>query len=190
MKRLVLALAVIALGCASGATAPTTHYFLRSDASDLSGSASATARVGLGRVTVAAYLELPGVAVETAANTIHSGQHHQWAEPLAEALPLFLREEIAGELGIGVALRVSGARKMPFLVNVFIEELHGTMSGEARLVASYGIAGPASEVRRFRYSQASSLPQPGYASLIDTEKQLLRGLASAISRSLSEMGAS
>jgi uncharacterized lipoprotein YmbA len=189
MRRSVLALALVGLGCTSVAPTPTTHYFLRSDASELAGSATVQARVGLGRVAVAAYLELPGVAVETGANAIHSGEQHQWAEPLAEALPLFLREEIAGELGLEVALRVSGARDMPYLVNVFIEELHGTMLGEAHLVASYSVAGPVNEVGRFRYSQSAALGQRGYAGLVETEKQLLQGLAAAIAESLRGMGA-
>ena len=66
-------------------------------------------------------------------------------------------------------------------IEVFVEQLHGTMSGNAVLVASYQItSGADSTPTEFRFSRTIPLQSAGYAALVRAEKQLAKELAAAI----------
>ena len=188
MKRRVwiLVLAGVALGCTTSAAPVASRYFLRADVTP-SGVAPADARVGLGRVEVAPYLEAPGLAIETAPGQIQWAANHEWAEPLQAGLALYLRSALSQAAGAEVGLDAGGP-SVTHAVDVFIEALHGTMEGEAVLVASYGIRRPDRGVVSFRFSQRSPLPRPGYPAMVEAEKALLRELARAIATSLRAAG--
>jgi uncharacterized lipoprotein YmbA len=80
---------------------------------------------------------------------------------------------------------------MDYGVNVSIEELHGTLSGAARLVASWQITqgGDAAELADFRFARTRPLTQDGYPALVNAEIALVGELAAAIANSLGDLGA-
>ena len=95
-----IALVSVLLLVACGGSAPArTQYLLRSQATEGTVRVDTPARVGLGRVVVAPYLDQAGVVMETAPNEVTPARHHSWAEPLDEGALVFLRAEISAALG-------------------------------------------------------------------------------------------
>ena len=75
-------------------------------------------------------------------------------------------------------------------VDVSVEQLHGTLSGAARLVASWRItpSGDADEPAAFRFARTRPLAQDGYSALANAEVALVGELAAAIANSLGDVG--
>ena len=190
MRMQVTALLLLVLWVAACVSAPPerTQYLLRYDtapAVPAASPASGKLKVGLGPVSVAAYLTQPGLALETAPNQLHSAQNHLWAEPLAKGLTLYLRAAIAARLGEEVGLQTGSAPGSMQRVDVFVEQLHGTMSGNAVLVASFQIrSGEDAAPQEFRFARSVPLESEGYDALVDAEMQLADQLAAAIAAAL------
>jgi hypothetical protein len=151
--------------------------------------AEAPVAIALGRVDVAAYLSDPGLVLQTATNEVQAARQYLWAEPLDLSLRLFLRTEISKELGYEVSASRAPGKVLDHRVDISVEELHGTLSGAARLVASWRIiGGDGAEESAFRFARTRPLAQDGYPALADAEIALIGELAVAIANSLAEVG--
>jgi uncharacterized lipoprotein YmbA len=116
---------------------------------------------------------------------VRAARNHQWAEPLADGLRLYLRDEMINALGEDVALNTFDPGAIDYVVEVFVEQLHGTRAGQAVLVASFRIEPAKSgNVVERRFAQSKALDRKGYAALVDAEVTLLRQLAEAIAAEL------
>ena len=94
MRAVPALLLIFGVACAS--TPPQkTEYLLRHEAPTSRELPPGSPRVGLRGVRVAAYLNQPGLVVETEDNEVRPAQSHLWAEPLDSGLTLFLRAAIA-----------------------------------------------------------------------------------------------
>jgi len=182
----ILVMLMLALACASPQPVEKSTYLLRVDPAHAAGAVRSDARVAMANVAVAAYLDAPGLAIEIAPNQLRSARNHVWSEPLDRSLRLFLRSTISQSLGEDVGLKAAGGPNFDQVVSVLVEQLHGTMSGSALLVASYQIAGPGESLAEFRFAESAPLQSEGYSGLVATEKQLLKNLGRAIASSLRE----
>ena len=184
---LSLLLAGGVVGCSSTPT-PTTLYLLPAELPKGSAAVPQPVRVGLGRVEVAPYLGEPGLVIETQARQVRSARYHRWAEPLDEGLRRFLQAQISEALGYDIGADKTQQKRWARTVEVRIDRLHGTLDGEAVLVARWRIVPKksANEVQEFRFSASEPLPREGYAGLVDAEIALAQQLASAIADSLRE----
>lgn len=187
MRAIALASMLLLLAC--GGSAPArTQYLLRSQAPAGTVQVQVPARVGLGRVVVAPYLDQTGIMMETAPNEVTPAQYHTWAEPLHEGALVFLRAELSAALGEDVSFDPSDRSLWKYAVEVFVEQLHGTMTGQAVLVASYRITPREGAARSgYRFSRSAPLASEGYSGLVDAEAGLLRDLAAAIAGSIREL---
>jgi len=181
---------VLAVACA-GSSAPPTQYLLRAEPAEQSGRVEAPVRVGLGRVTVAPYLDQSGIVVETEAGQVQAAREHRWAEPLDAGLRSYLRVEMSETLGYDVSASPTDLDDWDYTVEVYVDRLHGTMAGTAVLDASYRITPRpgGGEVAAYRFSRSAPLPREGYPGLVDAQTDLVRQLARAIAASLREIGA-
>ena len=102
-----------------------TQYLLRSEGSDDTVKSTAPARVGVGRVVIATYLDRSGLIIETDDGVIRPARYHEWAEPLEKSLLLYLRAETSKALGEPVGLNPTDRSRWKFTVDVFVEEFHG-----------------------------------------------------------------
>ncbi len=184
MRTLLIILAATLIGCANNAPAPEVNYYLlRSDGPVTTGSAS----IGLGTVNVATYIDRPGLVLELKPGVMRPAVYHQWAEPLRESLRGYLADGLSQRLQQPVRHQGYGGNAwkadMDTLVHVHISELHGTMSGAARISASWIVTtSDASEEHSFE--QQTLLGTAGYAALLDAEKDLLDALAQVIADSI------
>ena len=137
-------------------------------------------------IRVAPYLLEPGLVLETGAHEVRSARQHLWAEPLDRSLRLYLRAQISNELGFELSRNAIPANAPDFILDVEVEELHGTLSGAARLVASWRITRveDGEKLAAFRFARTLPLARDGYAALADAEVALVRELAAAIAKSL------
>jgi uncharacterized lipoprotein YmbA len=180
---------VAAFGLACGAAPPgieTTRYLMRSDAQLRPTDAASPAALGLRRVAVAAYLKEPGLVLETEPSVVRNARHHRWAEPLEFGLRSLLRAELSAALGSDVDDDASRVQQWDVAIDVDVDQLHGTASGEARLVAAWRLVRVASgdELARHRYAHSEPLARAGHAALAEAEISLARQLAVAIAQSL------
>jgi uncharacterized lipoprotein YmbA len=161
-----------------------THYLLRAETPERTTRVEGVARVGLSRVIVAPYLDQSGIVVESAAREITPARNHQWAEPLEDGLRLLLRSELSTALGEEVGLDPADRSRWQHDVQVFVEQLHGTMSGRAVLVADFRIASRGGETTEYRFARTQPLASEGYGGLVDAEAALVRELAQAIATAI------
>jgi len=142
--------------------------------------------IALGDVDVAPYLSGSGLVLETGALQVHAARNHSWAEPLDEGLRRYLRTRLSSELTYSVAENTTGDERPEFVIDVDVDELHGTRSGTARLIARWrihrfdGTGKPAA----FRFAADQPLAQDGYAALAEAEIALVSEFAAAIAKSL------
>ena len=181
-------LSVVLLVACAGSSAPRTQYLLRSEPAERTGRVEATTDVGLGRVGVAPYLDQSGIVVQTEAGQVQAARLHQWAEPLDASLRSFLRTEISKTLGYEVGAGPARSH-WQYTVDVYVDRLHGSMTGTAEIDASYRIvpgSGPGDAVE-YRFSRTAPLPREGYPGLVDAQAELARQLAQSIATSLREV---
>jgi uncharacterized lipoprotein YmbA len=181
----MILLLLLSAGCAS-APAETTRYLLRPATLPASGVTTDGTKVGIGSVQVASYLDQPGIVLETAPLEVHPAYYHEWAEPLGEGVRRYLRTALSRDLGFEVADDSSGRRNWSYEVRVTIDEFHGTLSGEARLVAAWQILpqSSATPLHAARFVDREPLGRDGYAGLVEAERRLLDRFAKAIAAAI------
>ncbi|MBQ0718568.1 MAG: membrane integrity-associated transporter subunit PqiC [Gammaproteobacteria bacterium] len=189
MKSLLLLATLFVAGCTS--SVPTLNkYLLRSDAAPQFAGEPATAVVGLGTLTVASYIDGLGLVLETDEGKIREARDNQWAEPLRESLRSYLAQEIAAQAKQVIRARssgeIDGQRRIDIRIDIRIDELHGTASGEARLVAYWTVFDTTERKITVESGLVESerLSADGYPALVAAEKVLLRRLAAAIAAKL------
>jgi uncharacterized lipoprotein YmbA len=190
MRITALVSTLFLIACAGDPPPPQTHYLLRADTPVQTSRVEAPISIGLRRVEVAAYLRQSGLVVATGPHQVRPARHHLWAEPLEEGLRRYLRAEISRALGYDISADVLQRKQWDYAVEIIVEELHGTLSGEALLSASWRITrGDSTDpVADFRFARSASLSQDGYAGLVEAEIGLARQLAVAIADSLRKLG--
>jgi len=189
--RFVSVVCCLFLFACGGATPVRTQYLLRAEIPERTVRVDTPASIALGRITVASYLDQFGIVIETDDREVRAARNHQWAEPLADGLRLYLRDEITSVLGEEVALDPADRTDWDAVVDVFVEQLHGTVAGQAVLVASFRIKtrGKSSvKVVEQRFAQSIALEREGYAGLVNAEVALLQQLAEAIAADVREPG--
>ena len=98
MKYLVLIAALFVTGCS--ASAPTLkQYLLRTDTPSQFTLQDSTDAVGIGTLTVAAYIDGMGLVLETSNGEVRAARDHQWAEPLRESLRSYLSSKVSEQSG-------------------------------------------------------------------------------------------
>jgi len=180
---------MVVTACAGASAPPQTSYYLL----PLEGPAGVTrldspVKVGLSRLEVADYLSQKGIVVETTDGTVRPAHFHEWAEPLSEGLRRVLRAQISTALGYAISDDTARRSDWAIVLDAEIDRLHGTLSGEAVLIAHWRIT-PRAEPEKsvaYRFSQTRPLQHEGYPALVETETMLLKELSGAIADSIRE----
>jgi uncharacterized lipoprotein YmbA len=190
MRMLVIGSIALLVGCAGAPPLPA-QYLLRSAPPERTGQLKAPVRVGLGSIAVAPYLEQPGIVVKTETDQVRPARLHQWAEPLDAGLRIYLRAQLSEVLGYDVSTRRADELSWDYAVSVDVDQLHGTMAGNAVLEASYRIetGSSAAQPTEYRFSRTAPLSREGFPALVEAEARLVAELAGAIAASLRELGA-
>ena len=185
MKTLFLFVLLLATGCA-GQVAEHNQYLLRSPQATAQPASDIPARLVIGNMSVAPYIDQAGLVLANTDGSIRVAQNHQWAEPVRSSARTFLASEISAVLGEPVSRHSYGAAMPVLEIDARIDQLHGTDNGDAVLVASWTLIDvPRRTVLIERgFSDTQPLTSDGYAALVDAEVSLLKRLAAAIAASI------
>lgn len=98
-----LALAALIAGCSGSVSPPARLYQLRAEppggAASVKPPANVTVVWQLGRVQLPAYLDRDTLVTATGQSGLQALSGHRWAEPLRDAVPRLLRQDLARLLG-------------------------------------------------------------------------------------------
>lgn len=181
MKYFSLAFIFLLVAC-STQPPPSATYLLRPGIVKESGELSATPKITLDKILVADYIDQPGLVIERGNGKILAARHHQWAEPLRVSLRQYMASEIGARLQQDVGLYPDGNADQKH-VDLRINELHGTASGGAVLVAYWDVR--QDDTRRvFQFSRTQQLSSDGYDALVSAYIELLQALAAEVADSL------
>jgi len=181
MRIFSLALLLLLTAC-SGAPVDTQYYLLRDSQLPDSRSLSASTEFALGRVQVASYIDQPGLVLEVGGGQIRPAMHHQWAEPMHQSVRSFLQTQVGNALGED--LFPAGISPAQTVLEIRIDQLHGTRDGQALLMAYWWLRRDNEVIASHQFSERRALQQDGYAALADAERGLLAELARRIADTL------
>ena len=188
MRTLAIVPFVLMLGCSS--SPPERHlYLLRGDTTDSGTSSAPGVLVGIGRVTIPAYLDRAAVVVQPGARESRPARYHEWGEPLDNGVRHYLRSELVDRLGYEVGSDVILRDAWDYRIDVSIETLHGSLNAGAWINAGFVVSDvsgtkPTVEGRVIEHER---LTRDGYPGLIDAHTRLLDQLAAAIESALDEL---
>jgi len=190
VKNSVISILILLIaGCAAKPVPEVKQYLLRASIDNASVERAGVAKLTLGKVSVAAYLDQPGLALQRKDGSMSRAHHHLWAEPLRESLRIYLSTEISKRSGRAVRAKSShqSHRYTLQLINIDIDELHGNHLGEARLVGRWNIVDAKSGeiLSERRFVSNTPLLEDGYQALILAEKHLLQQFSQDIAEALS-----
>ena len=136
----------------------------------------------MGQVTIAPYINQPGLVLETATGEVHAAQYHLWAEPIYDSVRHQLMTEIS-QIRKEDILPADLART-PTVLDIRIDQLHGTNQGTAKLVAYWWLRRDQQVQAMYQFAQEQALEADGYQALVAAEEHLLRQLAKSIAATM------
>jgi uncharacterized lipoprotein YmbA len=185
MRPSLLALFTVLLSACAGSPPPEdVRYLLRAEQSSAQRTAQQSIQVGLGRVMVPAYLDQPGIVLETAPGQVRAARHHLWAEPFDQGLRHYLRQAVSAEMGVDVGIDEREAKSWRYRLDVRFEEFHGTGDGTVRMAADYSWTEVATNtiVGRGRLSDVQQFSGDGYGAMVAAHEILLTRLAGVMAQ--------
>lgn len=183
---LLMLCTLLLVGCIGGSSTASRFYMIAPEHQSMTAPAEAgaspRARVAVGPVTVASYLDRPQIVTREGNGVrLALAEFDRWAEPLSESLPRVLAEEISRELG-GERVQVfPGARgeDADIRISVDVTRLDGDLGGEAVLEAWWTLHDAKGGVlRRGRVTERRAAGND-YHTLVKAESELTVKLAAA-----------
>jgi uncharacterized lipoprotein YmbA len=181
MKVASLLLVVLLTGCAGKAIEPS-YYLMRSDHDLETRALNPSKDFSMGSVVIASYIDQPGLLMETMDGEIHSARHNLWAEPVYEGVRNQLMVEIAQAKGED--LLPANLGNTAIVLDIRVDQLHGTNKGTAKLVAYWWLRRGKDVVAAYVFAEEEPLATDGYTALVAAEEVLLTQLANKIAATL------
>lgn len=178
MKKIAcLLLMGLLAGCASKAIEPS-YYLLRPAEGLETRTLMPSKHFALGDVAIAPYIDQPGMLMATQNGQMRPARHHMWAEPMYDGVRNFLLKEISRAKGEDIF--PSKLNKTATLVEVRIDQLHGTWDGKAVLAAYWWLQRDNEVIAAYQFAETRALAADGYDAMAAAEKVLLTELAQKI----------
>lgn len=190
---LLLVLGVLSGGCATSSSTPTPRYFLiEAPRLEATAATARSLRVSIGPVEVAEYLDQPLLATRHTEHELKLLDYERWATPLAQQIPLVLRESIE-QLVPGA--RTSGfpstlGAGFDYRVAIEIQRFDGRLGGEVELVANWRVYAPDGTAIGAADGQMRVRAPTGgadIAAVVATQAELLGRLARGITDKLLDL---
>ncbi|MCU0795133.1 MAG: PqiC family protein [Akkermansiaceae bacterium] len=186
MPRLLKSLvSSIALFLLASCAAPKSYYLLTPEGPAPAGGGPG---IGVGPVSIAAYLDRPNLVFQESGNRLAVAESHRWAGDLENNIATVLAANLGRRQNTG------NVRTYPWSddgdlrrqISIDVRQLHGTADGDAVLEAAWRVYSLPD--RRMIASKSWSGTEPleadGYDALAAAQSRLLARLATEISRSL------
>ena len=181
MKYTYLLILALLAGCAGQPTEPSS-YLLRSSHELQTRTLEPSTEFSMGTVEVASYIDQPGLVLETDNGEMHHARNNLWAEPVYEGVRNFLVISISHLSNMD--LLPHKLAQTSIVLDIYIDQLHGTREGSAKLAALWWLRSGDQLVSAHQFSEEKSLESAGYPALVKAEEALLEDLARAIANTL------
>jgi uncharacterized lipoprotein YmbA len=176
----------IVSGCAI--TPPPTFYQLEQPASAQAPGAEHGIIIGVGPVSLAAYLDRPQIVTRETAHTLKLSESNVWAEPLQDSIPRVIGTNLANILDTNRVFRAprrDRALPLDFRVAIGISRFDGRLGGDVMLCARWTLYGQAD---RALFTRVSIIKEPtgaaGYDKLIAAQNRALQRLGNEIAETI------
>jgi len=187
------ALALAATGCTFLAPQPdhARFYVLTSAGAGASGAATLASganpgqlTVGVGPVTLPAYLDRAQVVTRVSANRLELSGQNRWAEPLKSSFTRILAQNLSAMLGTQQVVVYPWLRppRIDYQVKVDVERFEANTNGTADLVARWEIRDPSSDA--VLASNTTNLSDPIDSKNEGAQAQSLSRALAAFSREI------
>jgi len=168
-------------GCAQQASRNDNQFYLLSSDSAAVQKTNTAHVIGLRPVTVAAYLNNAGIALQTTESQIKIANHHLWAEQPNLAITRVLHGELNRQLNDS---RVDNGQfgRSPdwqYTLSTHVDQFHGTEDGLAVFSGYWQLESKDNVLLSARFNLSSPLEKPGYSALVAQLRELLSQLAEA-----------
>ena len=164
---------------------PKSYYLLTPEGPPPAGGGPG---IGVGPVTVAAYLDRPNLVFQEGGNRFAIAESHRWAGDLEDNIAAVLATNLGRRLNTGNVRTYPWADDggLRHQISVDIRQLHGTGDGDARIDAAWRVYSlPDRRMTATRsWSGTEPMEADGYESLAAAQSRLLARLATEIARSL------
>ncbi len=182
MRCLPLVLVLCLAACATAPPPEHSYYLLRAEVPGALASAENGVLLGVGTVSIAPYLDRSGIVVQVDDHRVREARYHLWAEPLDQGIRGYLSDRIAALLGRALNNGSNLVDQWDYRIDVAIEDFHGTLNGEARLVARWSLIDTAQDklIASQRLVRTKRQALDGYPGLVEVEAALLDELATEI----------
>ena len=177
-------LLTVCAGCSSSPPPESHEYLLRPQVS--SATYASESVVALGRIEIAPYLDKQGIVLETSAGQIDTATHNRWAEPLDFAIRRYLQVSLSQDTGQNIASTFESSSETKTQVDVYVHQLHGSVTGTVKIVAEWQIrdADSGDVIAAGQYAATETIAGDGYGEIVKAHSTLLDQLASAIASEL------
>jgi len=178
----------LAGGCV-GKSSPTRFYVLNGSSKGPNGAGRGPA-LGVGPVTLPAYLERPNIVTRQGAK-VEVAEFDRWSEPLADGVPRSLVAHLAEFMQTERILRFPwpGDESIEHQVVIDVSRFDGTVGGEVVLDARWRVLGPDRKELVLRRSVVrQSTGEGGYIGVVAAMDRSLATLSEEIALSLKELG--
>ena len=182
MKVASLLLVVALLSGCAGQPIEPSYYLMRSKQDLQTRQLNPSQHFSMGNVIIAAYIDQPGLLMETHEGEIRAARHNLWAEPVYEAVRNQLLVDIAQAKGEDILPANLG--KTAIVLDIRIDQMHGTNKGTAKLVAYWWLRRGKEVLSAHMFAEEKALASDGYAALVAAEGTLLAQLAEKIAATL------
>lgn len=127
-----------------GKSAPTQFYLLNTDAQvaqKVGGNDQGVLLVGIGPLTIPAYLDRPQIITRTSANRLNLAEFDNWAEPLQETLSRLVVAHLSTLLDPKVAFVFpwQGGVELDYQIPVEVIRMDNNPSGDALMIARWSV---------------------------------------------------
>lgn len=186
---LLLSLMLIITGCGQSSIREQPHYYLLQSNSASYNKAATKIVIGLSPVSVADYINAPGVALLTRGNQIRIANYHLWAEQPDLAISRVLHSEL-DQLLQGIRVDNGQLGRQPdwdFTLATQIDQFHGSEQGDARLSGYWQLRSGEKVLLTQRFNLSQTLEEPGYPALVKSLRALLHQLALTQEKEISEV---
>jgi len=139
--RLLGALAALALAGCGGAPVAIDFYSLTANPAPPPAAGASPLAVHVGPVTIPEGVDRPQMVMRLADNRVDIDDQHRWAEPLRDAIPRALADDLARELGTPrvMSSRQSATLDFDYRVAVDVQHFESSLTDGAYLDALWTI---------------------------------------------------
>lgn len=185
LKPFLTLLPILAAALLSGCGSTQSYYILTPEGPAPTGGGPG---IGVGPVSLAAYLDRPNLVFQETGNRIAIAESHRWAGDLENNISTVLAANL------GRRLKTGNIRSYPwtddgglrYQISIDIRQLHGTPNGSAFLDAAWRVYSLPDRrmITSKSWSGSETLRVDGYDELAAAQSRLLAQLATQIAQSL------